>query len=125
MCEGENAEPCYFRQFKLSSATIKPMGEEYKTVSLVKRTKDLDKNGKYDRVCGYLTKIILIMSILIKRFLKRRAKWFWCGIFKPNLRVLLILHFNDHQGATMHRNIYNKKINAEINNLMGYMIKKL
>lgn len=26
VCEGENTEPSYFRQFKLSSATIKPVG---------------------------------------------------------------------------------------------------
>ena len=29
VCEGENTEPSYFRQFKLSSATIKPVGEGY------------------------------------------------------------------------------------------------
>lgn len=37
VCEGENTEPSYFMQFKLSSATIKSVGEGYNTLSLVKR----------------------------------------------------------------------------------------
>lgn len=34
VCERENTEPSYFKQFRLSSATIKPVGEGYNTKSL-------------------------------------------------------------------------------------------
>jgi len=37
VCEGENTEPSYFNQFRLSSATVKPIGEGYNTISLVRR----------------------------------------------------------------------------------------
>lgn len=50
VCEGENTEPSYFRQFKLSSAIIKPVGEGYNTVSLVKRAIQLSKEKLYDQV---------------------------------------------------------------------------
>src|ERR1700741_1402449 len=50
VCEGENTEPSYFRQFKLSSATIKPVGEGYNTNSLVQRAIYLSKEKHYDQV---------------------------------------------------------------------------
>ena len=34
VCEGKNTEPSYFNQFRLSSATIKPVGEGFNTISL-------------------------------------------------------------------------------------------
>ena len=37
VCEGKNTEPSYFNNFKLSSATVKSIGEGYNTISLVKR----------------------------------------------------------------------------------------
>lgn len=41
VCEGENTEPSYFEQFKLTSATI--IGEGYNAVSLVKQAEKLSK----------------------------------------------------------------------------------
>jgi len=35
VCEGKVTEPSYFQQFRLSSATIKTVGEGYNTVTLV------------------------------------------------------------------------------------------
>lgn len=35
VCEGKNTEPSYFRQFKLTSATIRAIGNVYNTTSLV------------------------------------------------------------------------------------------
>ncbi len=45
VCEGKNTEPSYLKQFRLSSATIKPIGEGYVTVSLVERSKYLKPYG--------------------------------------------------------------------------------
>ncbi len=50
ICEGQNTEPSYFKKFKLSTATIKPIGEGYNTVSLIKRAIELAKNDHYDQV---------------------------------------------------------------------------
>lgn len=37
VCEGENTEPSYFNQFRITSAKVEPIGEGYNTVSLVNR----------------------------------------------------------------------------------------
>ena len=50
VCEGENTEPSYFRQFRLSTATIKPVGEGYNTVTLVRRAMELAKEDHYEQV---------------------------------------------------------------------------
>lgn len=50
ICEGKNTEPSYFRQFKLSTATIKPIGEGFNTVSLVNRAIQLSKEKPYEQV---------------------------------------------------------------------------
>lgn len=38
VCEGQNTEPSYFRQFRLSSASIKAIGKGHNTISLVEQT---------------------------------------------------------------------------------------
>lgn len=50
VCEGKNTEPSYFNQFRLSSATVKPVGEGYNTISLVNRAIQLAEECKYDQV---------------------------------------------------------------------------
>jgi len=37
VCEGQNTEPSYFNQFRISSAIVKFVGEGYNTISLVNR----------------------------------------------------------------------------------------
>jgi len=43
VCEGENTEPSYFNQFKVTSATVKSVGTGYNTVSLVEKAKKIDE----------------------------------------------------------------------------------
>ena len=50
VCEGENTEPSYFNQFRLSSATVKPVGEGYNTLSLVSRAIELANEKNYEKV---------------------------------------------------------------------------
>lgn len=50
VCEGENTEPSYFSQFRLSTATIKSIGEGYNTISLVRRAAELAKEKDYEQV---------------------------------------------------------------------------
>jgi len=50
VCEGKNTEPSYFKKFKLSTATIKVVGEGYNTLSLVNRAIQLSKKEDYDQV---------------------------------------------------------------------------
>ncbi len=114
VCEGKNTEPSYFNQFRLSSATIKPVGEGYNTISLVNRTIQIAAQGKYEQVWCVFDKddfnnvdfnnaIILAESNGLSVAYSNQAFEYW-----------LILHFIDHQGGGMHRNQYNDKINQLI-----------
>ena len=116
VCEGENTEPSYFRQFKLSSAIIKPVGEGYNTISLIKRAIQLSTEKLYDQVW-------CVFDADPKPDNQNQAKNFndaieladneGLGVAYSNqaFEYWLILHLDDHQGGGMKRSDYNKKIN--------------
>lgn len=111
VCEGTNTEPSYFRQFKLSTASIKPVGKGANTISLVRAAIDLRANGKYEEVWCVFDKddfeahdfngaITLALQQGLNVAYSNQAFEYW-----------LILHFEDHQGGQMQRTDYHKKIN--------------
>ncbi|MBC7863104.1 MAG: RloB domain-containing protein [Bacteroidia bacterium] len=116
VCEGENTEPSYFNQFKLSFATIKSVGEGHNTISLVKRAIQLSKERSFDQVwCvfdadpkpdnvkqapNFNDAIKLANSVGFGVAYSNQAFEYW-----------IILHLNDHQGGGMSRNDYHSKIN--------------
>jgi hypothetical protein len=116
VCEGENTEPSYFRQFKLSSATIKPIGEGYNTKSLVKRAFQLSKDKSYEQVwCVFDADPKPDNPKHAKNFNDaiRLAEQRGFGLAYSNqaFEYWIILHLDDHQGGGMNRNDYNHKIN--------------
>lgn len=127
VCEGENTEPSYFRQFKLSSATIKPIGEGYNTNSLVKRAKEISvrkvgskKIRKYDQIwCVFDADPKYDNPKHAQNFNKaiELAEKYGFGIAYSNqaFEYWIILHLDDHQGGGMNRNEYNNKINTLLN----------
>jgi hypothetical protein len=111
VCEGENTEPSYFKQFRLSSAIIKSVGEGYNTISLVNRTIQIAKEGQYDQVWCVFDKDDFSDSDFNKAIAKAEANNFRVAYSNQAFEYWIILHFNDHQGGKMHRNYYNNKIN--------------
>lgn len=117
VCEGENTEPSYFRQFKLSSATIRPVGEGYNTISLVKRAIQLSTEKSYDQVwCVFDAdpkpdnpKQAQNFNDAIKLANKNG---FGIAYSNQAFEYWIILHFDDHQGGGMSRSDYNDKINS-------------
>lgn len=115
VCEGENTEPSYFQQFKLSSATIKPVGEGYNTLSLVKRAIQLSEEKTYDQVwCVFDAdpkpdnlKHSQNFNAAIKLAYK---KDFGIAYSNQAFEYWIILHFDDHQGGKMNRSDYNNKL---------------
>ncbi len=117
VCEGENTEPSYFKQFKLSSATIKPVGEGYNTISLVNRAIELSEEKSYEQVW-------CVFDADPKPDNPNQANNFNSAIQLANIRNFgiaysnqafeywIILHFEDHQGGGMDRKVYNEKINS-------------
>ena len=116
VCEEGNTEPSYFRQFKLSSATIKPVGEGYNSTSLVKRAIQLSKEKSYDQVwCVFDADPKPDNLKQAKNFndaIKLADKnGFGIAYSNQAFEYWLIIHFDDHQGGGMNRSDYNNKIN--------------
>lgn len=115
VCEGERTEPEYFRHFRLTSATIKPLGTGFDPLSLVQRAQkeaglrnyeqvwcvfDRDIHTSFDRALS------LAEQLKFKVAYSNQAFEYW-----------LILHFEDHQGGGMHRNQHGAKLNSYLHPL--------
>lgn len=116
VCEGVNTEPSYFKKFRLSSATIKPIGEGYNTVSLVERAKQLASENSYDQVwCVFDADPKPDNPNQAKNFNDAislaESKGYGLAYSNQAFEYWLILHFEDHQGGGMARTDYEKKIN--------------
>ncbi len=111
VCEGENTEPSYFNQFRITSAKVKSVGEGYNTVSLVNRTLELAQQGNYDKVWCVFDKDDFPYEDFNNAIQIAEANNFGVAYSNQAFEYWLILHFNDHQGGGMHRDDYNKIIN--------------
>lgn len=111
VCEGGNTEPSYFRQFRLSSATIKSMGEGYNTISLVNRAIEIANQGSYEQVWCVFDKDDFPDVDFNNAISMAKQNNFGVAYSNQAFEYWIILHFDDHQGGGMHRDNYNKKIN--------------
>jgi len=112
VCEGENTEPSYFNQFRLSSAKVKSVGEGYNTISLVNRAFELSQQGSFDQVWCVFDKDDFNEKDFNDAIQHAKSTNFGVAYSNQAFEYWLILHFNDHQGGGMHRNDYNDKINS-------------
>jgi len=111
VCEGENTEPSYFNQFRLSSATVKSIGEGYNTISLVSRAIQLASERQYDQIWCVFDKDDFAENDFNNAIQIAEAQNFKVAYSNQSFEYWLILHFDDHQGGGMHRKDYNDKIN--------------
>lgn len=111
VCEGENTEPSYFKQFRLSSATIKPVGEGYNTISLVNRAIQIANQGAYEQVWCVFDKDDFPDVDFNNAISIAEANNFGVAYSNQAFEYWIILHFDDHQGGGMHRDDYDNKIN--------------
>ena len=111
VCEGQNTEPSYFNQFRLTSATIKAVGKGYNTTTVVKHAIQLASEDVYDQVWVVFDKD-QHSAHNFNSAIKMAAKHnFGVAYSNQAFEYWLILHFNDHQGAPLHRSLYNDLIN--------------
>lgn len=115
VCEGENTEPTYFRQFRLSSATIKAVGEGFNTISLMNRAIQLANQKKYEQVWCVFDKDDFSNDDFNSAIILADKNNFMTAYSNQAFEYWIILHFDDHQGGGMHRNQYDKKINSLLN----------
>lgn len=111
ICEGKNTEPSYFNQFRLSSATIKSIGEGYNTISLVNRANQLANDQQYDQVWCVFDKDDFADADFNEAIQIAEAQGFKVAYSNQAFEYWLILHLDDHQGGEMNRSDYNGKLN--------------
>lgn len=111
ICEGQNTEPSYFNQFRLSSATIKSIGEGYNTISLVNRAKQLANEQQYDQEWCVFDKDDFADADFNKAIQIAESLGFKVAYSNQAFEYWLILHLDDHQGGRMNRRDYNSKLN--------------
>ncbi len=114
VCEGKNTEPSYFNQFRLTSATIKPVGEGYNTVSLVNRAIQIANQTSYEQVWCVFDKDDFDSVDFNNAILLANANGFGIAYSNQAFEYWILLHFNDHQGGGMHRDEYNEKLNKSL-----------
>jgi hypothetical protein len=107
-------EPSYFHQFRLTSATIKAVGEGYNTVTLVQRAIELYNEGEYDQVWCVFDKDDFPAQDFNNAIQIAEASGMKIAYSNQAFEYWLILHFDDHQGGAMHRRQYCAKINEHL-----------
>lgn len=114
VCEGKNTEPSYFNQFRLASATVKPVGEGYNTISLVNRAIQMANQTSYEQVWCVFDKDDFDSVDFNNAILLADANGFGIAYSNQAFEYWILLHFNDHQGGGIHRDEYNDKLNKSL-----------
>ncbi len=95
VCEGKNTEPSYFRQFRLSSATIKAIDEGYNTTSLINRTIQIANKDSYDQVWCVFYKDDFSDTDFNNAIDIAKANNYGVAYSNQAFEYWLILHFDD------------------------------
>lgn len=121
-CEGENTEPSYFRQFKIKSVDIEPIGDGYSHLSLVDWATKKASYKEYDEIWVVFDADPKPDNPNWKQNFNQ-AIWkaqglnYKVGYSHQAFEYWLILHFENHQGGSMPRTDYDAKLNGYINPL--------
>ncbi len=112
VCEGENTEPSYFRKFRLSSATVKAIGDGRNTTAVVKQAIALSSKQNYEQVWCVFDKDDFPARDFNSAVAMAAANNIKVGYSNQAFEYWLILHFADHQGGCMNRKDYHQVINT-------------
>ena len=111
VCEGKNTEPSYFNQFKLTTATVRALGNGNNTVSLVNLAITLKEKGTYEEVWCVFDKDDFSADDFNSAIQTATVNNLKVAYSNQSFEYWLILHFEDHQGGAMHRDEYDKTLN--------------
>jgi RloB-like protein len=110
VCEGENTEPSYFRQFRLTSAEIIPLGIGNNTMKVVERALEEKMKKHYDQIWVVFDKDDFLAEHFNEAIRVAEKSGIGVAYSNQSFEYWLILHFEDHQGGGMHRSQYLEKI---------------
>jgi len=110
VCEGENTEPDYFNEFRLTSANVKALGEGYNTLTLVDRAIEIRNHDaalgkRYDQCWVVFDKDNFPANDFNAAILKAKANGFKVAYSNQSFEFWFILHFALRHGG-LQRNLY-------------------
>ncbi len=115
VCEGKNTEPSYFREFRLTSAQIVPVGAGCETIRVVERAIKEQEKRKCDQVWVVFDKDDFLAQDFNQAIVMAEGLNYGVAYSNQGFEYWLILHFEDHQGGPMHRDDYHHKLNSYLN----------
>ncbi len=110
VCEGVSTEPYYFRAFRLTSATIKAVGQGMNTISLVNkaisiRDTELKKKHMYDQYWVVFDRDDFSAHDFNQAIVHAQQNGFRVAYSNQAFEYWFLLHFNLYRGP-IHRNSY-------------------
>lgn len=110
VCEGERTEPDYFRAFRMTSATVKAVGQAMNTLSLVQKAisiREADKKKKhiYDQCWVVFDKDDFPANDFNQAISFAEKNGFQVAYSNQAFEYWFLLHFHLYQGP-LHRNCY-------------------
>ena len=114
VCEGENTEPDYFRAFRLTTATVKAVGQAMNTLSLVTKAiniREADKKKKrvYDQCWVVFDKDDFLANDFNQAIMLAEKNDFHVAYSNQAFEYWFLLHYNLYTGP-LHRNQYEKML---------------
>ncbi len=114
VCEGVNTEVSYFRQFKLATASVVPVGVGAGAVTVFDKAVQLAEQNTYDFKACVFDKDDVRNDLFNEVVAHADAMGFITAWSNQAFEYWFLLHLIDHQGETMHRREYNRKINEQL-----------
>lgn len=110
VCEGENTEPDYFKAFRMTTATIKAVGEAMNTMSLVNKAINIREAEKckkrfYDQCWVVFDKDDYPSNDFNQAINHAEKNGFHVAYSNQAFEYWFLLHFNLYRGS-IHRNQY-------------------
>lgn len=110
VCEGQRTEPDYFKAFRMTTATVKAVGEAMNTVSLVNKAigiRDTDKKKKrdYDQCWVVFDKDDFSAKDFNRAISLAAKNGFRVAYSNQAFEYWFLLHFNLYKGP-LHRSLY-------------------
>lgn len=114
VCEGENTEPDYFKAFRMTSATIRVVGQAMNTITLVKKAISLrdvynQKNLSFDQCWVVFDKDDFPAKNFNNAILLAKQNGFNVAYSNQAFEYWFLLHYNLYKGK-IHRDRYSEML---------------
>jgi hypothetical protein len=114
VCEGENTEISYFRQFKLTTANIVLTEVGAGAAAVLEKAKQVYKPEEHEIVACVFDKDEVPDEVFNATVKEAQRQGFMCAWSNQAFEYWFLLHVIDHQAESMHRREYHQKLNEHL-----------